>query len=129
MSYSYSCVLVLTMRFSMHVYDLDLSMHVCLFMHATWHSDITRWGVLTLLDPHVQVSKLRTSGFSLLLIRVAQRKRSRLAEDRLRPYPSRPPCSALDFFCYDFEPSFVQLMIVYLFVFSYLRLSGDVIFL
>ena len=29
---------VLTTRFSMHVYDLDLSIHVCLSLHAIWHS-------------------------------------------------------------------------------------------
>ena len=32
------CMLVLTIQFSMHVYDSDLSIHVCLSMHATWHS-------------------------------------------------------------------------------------------
>ena len=33
-----SCMHVLTPRFSMHVYALDLSIHMCLSMHATWHS-------------------------------------------------------------------------------------------
>ena len=33
-----SCMLVLTIRFSMHVYDLDLSIHMCLSILATWHS-------------------------------------------------------------------------------------------
>ena len=32
------CMLMLTIWFSMHVYDSDLSIHVCLFMHATWQS-------------------------------------------------------------------------------------------
>jgi len=88
----------------------------------------TRWGVLTLLNPHVQVLELEACEFSMLLIRDAQRKPGSSA-DRLKPHPSRPPCSALEFFCYDSEPPFVQFTIVYLFVFLHLRLSGDVIFL
>jgi len=32
-----SCMHVLTTRFSMHVYDSDLSIHVCLSMHTIWH--------------------------------------------------------------------------------------------
>jgi len=35
---TYFCMLVLTIRFSMHFYDSNLSIHVCLSMHATWHS-------------------------------------------------------------------------------------------
>jgi len=34
---TYFCMFVLITRFSMHVYDSDLSIHVCLFTHATWH--------------------------------------------------------------------------------------------
>ena len=33
-----SCMLVPTTQFSMHVYDSDLSIQVCLSLHATWHS-------------------------------------------------------------------------------------------
>ena len=33
-----SCMLVLTSRFSMHVYNLNLSIHMCLSLHATWPS-------------------------------------------------------------------------------------------
>ena len=33
-----SCMPVPTTRFLMHVYDSDLSIHVCLSMHAIWHS-------------------------------------------------------------------------------------------
>ena len=29
---------VLTTHFSMNVYDSDLSIHMCLSLHATWHS-------------------------------------------------------------------------------------------
>jgi len=35
---TYSCMPVLTTQFSMHDYDSDLSIHVCLSIHATWHS-------------------------------------------------------------------------------------------
>jgi len=37
-SHSCSCMLVLMTQFSMHVYDSDLSIHMCLFLHATWYS-------------------------------------------------------------------------------------------
>jgi len=33
-----SCMHVLTTRFSIHFYDSDLSIHVCLSLHAIWHS-------------------------------------------------------------------------------------------
>ena len=33
-----SCMPVLTTQFSMHIYGSDLSIHVCLSMHAIWHS-------------------------------------------------------------------------------------------
>ena len=49
----------------------------------------TRRGVLTPLDPHVQVLKLEACGFSQLLIRVAQLKRG-FPADRLKPHPFRP---------------------------------------
>ena len=35
---TYSCMLVLTTQFSMHVYDLDLSIHMCLSQRAIWLS-------------------------------------------------------------------------------------------
>jgi len=38
------CMLVLTTRFSMHDYDSVLSIHVCLFLHAIWHSHHHSWG-------------------------------------------------------------------------------------
>ena len=50
---------------------------------------IARWGVVTPLDPHVQITKLETCEFSQLLIRVAQQKRGSSA-NRLKPYPFRP---------------------------------------
>ena len=64
---------VLTIQFSMHIYDSDLLIHVCLSMLTIWHHITTHRGVLTPLNPHVQVLELGAFGFSQLLIRVAQR--------------------------------------------------------
>ena len=113
--------------------------NTCSFIRIYWYTcaypcmplgihNTTRLGVLTPLDPHVQVSELGACGFSLLLMKVAQRKRGSSA-DCLKPHPSRPPCSALEFSCYDSESLFLLFIIVYLLVFSHLHLSGDVIFL
>ena len=68
-----SCILVLTTRFTMHVYDSDLLIYVCLLSTPFGIRITTRRGVLTPLDPHVQVLELGACGFSQLLIRVAQR--------------------------------------------------------
>jgi len=57
-------MLVLMTRFLMHVYDSDLSIHVCYLCTALGIRITTRWGVLTPLDPHIQVSKIETCGFS-----------------------------------------------------------------
>ena len=118
-------MLVSTTQFSIHVYDSDLSIHVCLSSHVTWHYITTRWEVLTPLDPHVQVSELGPCGFSQLLIRDVQLKRESSAE----PYPSRPSCASLEF-------SFCKLVSVICIVHTYTSLCilafapiGDVIFL
>jgi len=50
-------------------YDSNLSIYVCLLLHATWHSITTCWGVLTPLDPHVQVLELRACESFQSLIR------------------------------------------------------------
>jgi len=88
MSHSYS-VLVLTTWFSMHIL-IRIYRYTCVWpctslgIHNT-----TRWGVMTPLDPHVQVLKFGAGEF-ILLIRVAQRKRNGSAKDRLKPYHSGP---------------------------------------
>ena len=56
----------------------------------------TRRGVLTPLDPHVQVPKFGACEFSQLLIRVAQRKRGSLA-NRLNPYSFSLPARLSSF--------------------------------
>ena len=66
------CVLVFTTWFSIHVYDSNLSIHVCLSLTLFGIHHTTRWGVLTPLDPHVQIPELETCEFSRLLIKVAQ---------------------------------------------------------
>jgi len=50
----------------------------------------TRWGVLTPMDSHVQISMLRACEFSQLLIRNVQWKRGSSA-DHPKPFSSRPP--------------------------------------
>jgi len=75
---------MLTTQFSMHVYDSDLLIHVGLSLHAIGIHHTTRWGVLTPLDPYVQILKLGACGFSWLLIKDAQRKRGS-STDHLTP--------------------------------------------
>jgi len=43
---------MLTTRFSIHYLDSDLPMHVCLSLHATWHSSLVG-EFLTPFDPYV----------------------------------------------------------------------------
>ena len=64
---TYFCMPVLTTRFSMHVYNSDYR-YTCAYLRTPLGISITiRRGVLTLLDPHVQVSELGAYGFSQLL--------------------------------------------------------------
>jgi len=53
-------------------------------------------GVLTPLDPHVQVLELGARGFSWLLTWEVQRQLGSPA-DHLKLYPSSPPCAPLEF--------------------------------
>ena len=123
MPLSCSCMFVRMTQFSMHAFCTRIYQYTRAYpctplgIHHT-----TRWGVSD--SPGYSCPDLEHGayGFPRLLIRVAQRKRGS-STDRLRPYPSRPPYSTLEFFCYDSEPSFVQFIIVYLFVFSHLLLS------
>jgi len=67
-------MLVLTTRFSMLIYDFGfIDTHVLILARHLAFASPLAWGVLTPLDPHVQVLELEARGFSLLLIRVAQR--------------------------------------------------------
>ena len=109
-------------------FDSDLLIHMCLSLHATWQSPYHSLGSSD--SPRSFCPDFRV--WSLWILPVAdqrgQWKRGSSA-DRLKPHPSRPPCSDLEFFFYDSEPPFVQFIIVYLFVFSQLRHIGDIIFL
>jgi len=82
----------------------------------------TRWGVLTPPDHYVQVSELGACGFSRLLIRVAQWKHGS-SVNRLKPHSSKPPARLLSFPSVNSWVPFVLFILIYLLVFSQLRLS------
>jgi len=103
------------------VYDSDLSIHMCLPMHATWHSH------------HHSLGSSDSSGSSypglracsVWILPVADLRRVAVAWISRRPSRApffQAPCSALEFFCYDSEPLFVLFILVHLLAFSYLRL-------
>ena len=117
-----SCMLVPTTRFSMHVYDSDLLIHVCLPMLAIW------------LSHHHSPGSSNSSGsscpgfgaWSVWILPVADQSDAALAwfsSRRPEPHPFRPSFSALEFSCYASEPLFVLFIFVHLFVFSQLRIS------
>jgi len=56
-------MLVLTAQFSMHVYDFDLLITCAYLCMLLGIRHTTRWGVLTPLDSHVQISKFGACGF------------------------------------------------------------------
>jgi len=56
--------------FLIHAFDSDLSIHMWLSMHATWHSLLVG-EFLTPLDPHIQNPKPGICLFSQMLIRCA----------------------------------------------------------
>ena len=118
---SCSCMLVLTTRLSMSVYDSDLSIHVCYLCTPFGICITTRRGVLTPLDPHIQVSELWICRFSQLL-----QRGTTVAWIIDRPFraPSfQAPCASLELsYCNSWAP-FVLFILVYLFIFSHLRLS------
>ena len=62
-----SCMPMLTTQFSILTYDSNLSMHVCLYLHITWHSSYHSLGsFLTPLNLHVQISELGQTWILLL---------------------------------------------------------------
>jgi len=67
------CMLVLTTRFLMHIYDRIYRYMYAYLRKPLGISITTRRGVLTPLDPHVQVSELGACRLSQLLIRDVQR--------------------------------------------------------
>ena len=71
-----SCMPILTTRFLMHAYDSDLSIHVCLSLHATWHSSYHSLGsFLTPLELDVQISEIGQTWILLLRIKLTLRSR------------------------------------------------------
>jgi len=117
-----SCMHVLTTQFSIHVYDSNLSVHMCLSLHAIWHSHHHSLGSSdspgsSCPDPGAK---------SWWILPVADQ--SSAAEAWIigrpsRPYPSRPPARLSSFSSVTRERLFVQFIIAYLFIFSHLRLS------
>ena len=57
-------MLMLTTQFSMYDYDSVLSIHVLIFARHLAFASPLAWGVLTPLDPHVQVLELGACGLS-----------------------------------------------------------------
>ena len=126
-----SCLSVhmLTTRFLTYAFQLNLPIHVCLLVHATWIYLMYSLGsFMTTLNLHVQILKFRACGFSLLLLRVAQQKRG-LSVDCSELFPSSPSCSAPEFPCYSSWAPIVLFIIVYLLVIHSFALLGDVIFI
>ena len=82
----------------------------------------TRWGVLTPLNPHVQILELEAED-SLGCWSEKHSGSVDRQQTRQKPYPFRPSCLSSEFFFCTSWASFVLFIIVYLFVFSYLRLS------
>jgi len=102
---------------------IQIYRYTCAYLRTPLGSRLTtRWGVLTPLNLHIQILELGASGFSQLLTRVVQWRHG------ISGRPSRilffqDPCSSLEFsFCHSWA-SFVLFLIIYLFVFSHLRLS------
>ena len=114
-----SCMLVLTTRFTMHIYDLDLSIHMCLSQQPSGFRITTRRGVLTSLDPHVQVSELGLTWIFLLWTQLTLR--SRQTSCSFSPFLSPPGWLAAS--PATRERLFVLFILVHLFVFSHLHLS------
>jgi len=90
------CMLLLTTRFSMLVYDSDLSIHVCLSMHATWH---THHHLLGSSDSHGS-SCLGLGAWSLWILPDVDHRCA--AEVWITGRPSRAlsfqaPCASLEF--------------------------------
>ena len=123
-----SYMLVLTTRFSMQ-FMIWIYRYTCVWSCTPFGISITtRWGVLTLLDPHVQVSEFGACRFSRMVINDAQLKR----ESTSRPSEAlsfQAPCASLEF-------SFCKLVSAFCTVHTCISLCilafvliGDVIFL
>ena len=120
-SFMFMCA-YLTIRFSMHVYDSDLSIQVCLSMLATWHSYHHSPGSSVWL-PWILMSK------SWSLERVDSpscwsewRSDSVDLRQTVQSLFLTDPLLVSRVFSHSWA-SFVLFIFVYLFVFSYLRLS------
>jgi len=90
----------LSSRHGSMMFMIRIYRYTCAYFRTSLGISITTcWGVLTPLDPHVQVLEFGACGFSQLLIRVTQMKRGSPA-DYPEPYPSRPSYASLEFSFY-----------------------------
>ena len=100
---TYSCMLMPTTQFSMHVYDTNLSIHVCLSMLAIW------------LSHHHSPGSSDSSGssspgfeaWSVWILPVADQSGAAVAwisSRSSRALSFQTPYSALEFSCHDSEP-------------------------
>ena len=106
-----SCVPVLMTLFSIYAFDSDLSIHVCLSMHATWHLSYHSLGsFLTPLDLHVQILDVGPWWTSYYQSGVAV---AYWISDRLSGV----------LFLLKLMSTFCMFILVYLLVFSFFRLS------
>ena len=108
---------LLTIQFSMHIYDLDLLIHVYLSMHATWHSHHHSLGSSD--SPGSSCPDFRV--WSLQILPIADQRC--VAEAWIIGRPSRAlsfqaPYSTLEFSCCNSWAPFVLFILIYLFVFS-----------
>jgi len=114
-------VCMLTTQFSMHAFHSDLSIHVCLSCMPLGIHHTTRWGVLTLLDLHVQILEFGPRWASWW----SELHSGSIMDQQLTvrsPILPGPLLVSRAFFCYSWAP-FVLFIIVYLLLFSHLRLS------
>ena len=110
------------MIFNTCSFDSDLLTHVCLSLHATWHSPYHSLGSFWL----PWIFMFRSRSLKLVDLPVADQRCA--AEAWIIGRPSRvlffqAPWLAFEFFCCNSWTSFVLFIIVYLFIFSHLRLS------
>ena len=102
----------LCLRHGFHVYDPDLSIHMCLSIFAIWLSHHHSPG-------SSDSSGSSCSGFgdwSVWILPVADQSGAAVAWISSRPsrtHPSRPSCSALEFSCYASEPPFILFILVH----------------
>jgi len=125
---TYSCMLVLTTRFLMHVYDSDLSTHVCLSMHSTWHSHHHSLGS----SDYPESSCLPLRAWSVWILPVADLRGATVAWISSRSSEAlsfQAPCTSLEFSFCKLVSAFCTIHTYISFCILVFMLIGDVKFL